>query len=149
MTEQVKTCGEQLKASLDKDQQRWYDATAKELERKQLDGGDVKGASAVAQKWYRKRSKASKPTYHDEESTRKEYEGLHKAVEPMGEEIPIHINPKPMVLNDKPPEEEEAKEAVRKLNIGKAARRATRITAEHIKKEWMKGTEERRKTQDT
>jgi hypothetical protein len=47
---------------------------------------------------------------------------------------PIHINPKPMV-NDEPPEEEEVKEAVRKLNIGKAAR-ATGIMAEHIK-EWM------------
>jgi hypothetical protein len=51
------------------------------------------------------RSKASKPTYHDEESTRKEFEELHKAVEPMGEEILIHINPKPMV-NDETPEEE-------------------------------------------
>jgi hypothetical protein len=31
-----------------------------------------------------------------------------------GEMIPIYINPKPMV-NDKPPEEEEVKEAARKL----------------------------------
>jgi hypothetical protein len=41
---------------------------------------------------YWKRSKASKPTYHDEESTRKEFEELHKAVEPTGKEIPIHIS---------------------------------------------------------
>jgi hypothetical protein len=34
MTEQVKSCGEQLKASLDEDRQRRYDETAKVLERK-------------------------------------------------------------------------------------------------------------------
>ena len=76
----------------------------------------MKGAFSEAQKWYRKRSKASKPTYHDEERTRKEFEELRKAVGPTGEMIPIYINPKPMV-NDKPPEEEEVKEAVRKLNV--------------------------------
>ena len=64
----------------------------------------MKGAFDEAQKWYQKRSKASKPTYHDEESTRKEFEELHKAVEPTGEEIPIQVNPKPTV-NDEPPEE--------------------------------------------
>jgi hypothetical protein len=75
-----------------------------------------------------KKSNASKPTAYqeDEESTQKELEEIHMAVEPpMGEEIPIHINPKLMV-NDEPPEEGEVKEAVRKLNVGKAAG-ATRI----------------------
>jgi hypothetical protein len=45
------------------------------------------------------------------------------------------------MVNDEPPEEEEVKEAVRKLNVGKAAR-AMRIVAEHIKV-WMNGTEDK------
>jgi hypothetical protein len=75
--------------SLDEDRQRRYDETAKVLEEK-LNDGDVKGAFSEAQKWYRKRSKASKPTYHDEESTRKEFEELRKAVGPRRDDSNIY-----------------------------------------------------------
>jgi hypothetical protein len=139
LREQTKRLGEQLNISLDKDRKRRYNETARELERL-LGKGDIKGAFAKAQNWYRKRGPAaSKPTYHDEESTRKEFQALHTAAEPAGEPIPIHISPTPRI-NDNPPEEEEVKKGVRRMNSGKAAG-ASGIAVEHLK-EWMKGAED-------
>jgi exonuclease III len=139
LREQTKICGEELNKSLDKDRTRRYDEAARELERL-IGKGDIKGAFAKAQNWYRKRGPAApKPTYHDEESTRKEFQELHTAAEPAGEPIPIHISPTPRI-NDNPPEEDEVKKGVRRMNTGKAAG-ASGITAEHLK-EWMEGAED-------
>jgi hypothetical protein len=61
------------------------------------------------------------------------------AAAPVGEPIPIHITPTPKT-DDRPPEEEEVKKGVRKMNSCKAAG-ATGTAVEHVK-EWMAGAED-------
>ncbi len=135
LREAAQRVGEQLNESLEDDRKRRYAKTAKELESK-LDEGDVRGAYKQAQRWYRKKNQASKPTYQDEEETRKELEQLHTAIAPAGEEIPTHISPVPAIY-DNPPEEEEICRTVLTLHSRKAGG-VTGIRVEHIK-EWMIG----------
>jgi hypothetical protein len=106
--------GNQLKDSLKEDRKQRYSATAKDLERK-LDERDIKGAFTHAQKWNRQRNEAWKPTFEDEEDTRKEFEELHTAVEPEGDPIPVHVS---FDINDNPPDEQEVKRNLKGMHSG-------------------------------
>jgi hypothetical protein len=136
LREQTAECGKQLNKSLDEDKKCRCGETAREVERL-LGKKDVTGAFAMVQNWHRKQGPAvPKPTCHDEESTREEFEELHTAAMPAGNPIPIHITPTPSV-NDEPPEEDEVNKAVRRMNSGKSAG-ASGIAVEHLKF-WMEG----------
>ena len=136
MREEAQRLRDQLKDSVEEDRKQRYSATAKDLEKK-LDEGDIKGAFTQAQKWYRKRNEASKPTFEDEEDTRKEFEELHTAVDPEGESIPVHVS---FEINDNPPEEQEVKRNLKDMHSGKSGG-PTEIRVEHLK-EWMNGAED-------
>jgi hypothetical protein len=75
----------------------------------------------------------------DSLATHKKFEELHMAAAPVGEPIPIHITPTPKT-DDRPPEEEEVKQGVQKMNSCKAAG-ATGTAVQHVK-EWMAGAED-------
>jgi hypothetical protein len=112
------------------------DKVAEEIE-SYLTADNPKEAYKRLQGWYKQRSgRPPKPTYKDEEATRKEYENLFGAEEPPGEDIPIHISPMPDI-NDEPPTEQEIIRALKKLKLGRAPG-ASGIRVEHLRT-WMSG----------
>jgi hypothetical protein len=134
--ERAKEIAKELRRSLNRDRQRRMDKVAEEIE-SYLTADNPKEAYRKLQGWYKQRSgRPPKPTYRDEEITRKEYEKLFGAEEPPGEDIPIHIFPTPEI-DDEPPTEQEIINALKKLRLGKAPG-ATGIRVEHLRT-WMSG----------
>jgi hypothetical protein len=122
---------EELKKSPDEDRKRRHKERARELE-SLLAKGDIKGAFGKAQKWH-----PPNPTCQDEKTTRKEFEELRTAVAPAGEPIPIHITPTPRT-DDRPPEEEEVKKGVQRMNsVAKQQERRQAWQSNMSKNGWL------------
>jgi hypothetical protein len=133
---QAKEISKQLRKSLKRDRQNRSNKIAEEIEAC-LVNDNVKEAYGKLQGWYKQRTgHVPKPTYKDEEITREEYTNLFSQEEPPGDDIPIHISPKPQI-NDEPPSVNEIMMALKKLRLGKAPG-ATGIRVEHLR-EWMSG----------
>ena len=77
-----------------------------------LEARDTQAAFGVLRGWYREKpNHVPKPTRHDEEKTRLEYQALYTAVESPEDPIPVHVTPS--LIIDSPPTEQEICKALK------------------------------------
>ncbi len=132
----MKGLGKEIRKNLQNDRKIRINNTAGEIEM-QLKNKNTKEAYARLQSWYKKSTgKIPKPTYHDEEKTRDEFQALYTANTPPGNPILPQLQPQPTIC-DEPPTENEIKIAIKGMKLNKAPG-ASGIKAEHLKA-WMEG----------
>lgn len=134
---EVKSLKSQLRESLKADRRRRIEAVATRVDAL-LEARDTQAAYGVLRGWYREKpSHVPKPTRHEEEKTRLEYQALYTAVESPEDPVPVHVTPS--LIDDSPPTEEEICKALKGMRRGKSPG-GSGIRVEHLLS-WMEGAQ--------